>query len=504
MKKTYIILFLCFFSFFVSCKSKDFKKSQSITINIVSEPQGLDPRTVRDLQSVNLIKTFFDGLLREAKDGTIKEALAESYSISEDGKTYTFILKDASWSNNDKITASDFEYTIKKTLSPSYISGNAAMLFIIKNAKKAKEKKISIDEVGINAIDEKTLVIELENPCPYFLKLLTSPIFFAVNKNVDQKNPKWAQDAKGYVSSGAFILNEWKHHDFIEAKKNENYWDREKVKLKKISMLMLTNTVEIDMFQSKELDLAGSPFSMIPVDSLQSLKKENNYFSKPYFGTSFIRINTQKVEDKDFRKALINAFDRDKITEHILQGDQIATTRLVPREKKENISNIKKDYSLKKMTLSYISSDRSHLLAQTIQRDFEKNLNVKVELIALERKTYYDRISTQNYDLALGSWIADFNDPINFLNVFKYKNSSSNNTFWENEKFTSLLNKSENISDPIKRDEILIEAENILLSDAPIIPICHLSQNYLINEKLKIKLYPSGFVDFKFAHLDEK
>jgi len=493
---------LCFvFIFFVSCKKNENETKQKLSINIVSEPQSLDPRKVRDLNSINLVKIFFEGLMRFSKDGNIECALAKEYSTSQDAKVYTFFLREAFWSNGEKITSYDFEYTYKKILSVDFMSSNASSLYVIKNAKEAKEGKINIDEIGIKTPDEKTLIIELEKQCPYFLRLLTCPIFFAVNKNIDQKKPFWMYENKEFVSNGPFKLKKWIHTDFIEAEKNSLYWDAKRVKLEKISMLMLTPDVELKMFEMNQLDIAGSPFSTILVDSMPRLKQTNKLNISPYYGTSFIRINTNKITDINFRKALIQAFDRKKIVEHILQGGQKETIRLVPNYNKEEIDIIKKDFPTKKVVLSYISIDRAHILAQAIQRDCEANLNITVELRSLERKTYYEKLASLDYEIALGSWIADFDDPIDFLNVFKYKDSSTNNTGWENEKYISLLDESEKILEEKNRNEVLKQAEDILLNEVVIIPICHLTQNYLKKENLEnIYIYPSGYIDFRYAY----
>jgi oligopeptide transport system substrate-binding protein len=496
-------IFLCFILlFFISCNKNEKDTKQKLSFNIGSEPQSLDPRKVRQLNSINIVKMFFEGLMKISKDESIECALAKDYTVSDDKKTYTFRLKDAFWSNNEKVTSYDFEYTYKKILSSDFISPNAYYLYVIKNGKDAKEGKIDINEVGIKTLDEKTLVIELENPCPYFLKLLTLPVFFAVNKNLDQKNPLWAFEDKEYVSNGPFKLDKWDHSSLIIAKKNPLYWDANQVKLEKISMLMLTEDVELNMFEMNQLDIAGSPFSSILIDSIPKLKKMNKLKIAPYYGTAFFRINSNRINDIDFRRALINSFDRKKIVDHILQGGQKETIRFVPSDDKQEINVVKKDFSSKKVTLTYIGGDRAHFLAQAIQRDWEDNLNIKVELRALEGKTYYEKIALLDYDIAASSWFGDFDDPIVFLNIFKYMNSSSNNTGWENRDYINLLNESEKTLNEKNRKEILKRAEDLLLEDAVIIPICHLAQNYLIKQELKnVYIHPSGNIDFKYAYL---
>ncbi|NGX55891.1 MAG: Oligopeptide-binding protein OppA [Candidatus Anoxychlamydiales bacterium] len=505
MKRILFIVF-SFFIIFTSCTNnkKDLKK-QKITLNIESEPNTLDPRKVRSLNSINLVKSLFEGLVKEEKDGSISLALAESYQISKDNKVYTFKLKDALWSNKEKITAYDFEYTYKKILSKDFITSSAYNLFVIKNAKKAKNNEISIDDIGIKAIDENTLQIELEIPKFYFLKLLTHPSFFAINSKLDKKNPSWAISSKDFVSSGPFKLSKWVREDQLLFSKNENYYDSDKVKLNEISFLILTIDSELFMFEKKKLDWAGSPFSALPVDSMKKLKEKKLVNIEPYSGIAFLRMNIEKITDKNLRKAISFSINRKKIVDHILQGNQKDTSRLIFNDQNVEKFNFEDlNFENETVTITYATSNRNHILAQALQRDIEKNLKIKVLLNALENKTYFEKISKQDYEIALSSWIVDFNDPINYLEVFKYKNSSTNNTLWESEKYISLLDKSDITFDEDERNNLLMQAENHLLDESCVVPLYHMTQNYLKNPKLKnIHLHSSGFMDFKNAYIEE-
>jgi oligopeptide transport system substrate-binding protein len=495
---------LSFFIILTSCSNEKKTIKQKITLNIGSEPNTLDPRKARSLNSINLVKNLFIGLFEENEDGSLKNALCESYEISNDKKTYTFKLKDAYWSNNDKITAFDFEYTYKKTLSKDFISANSYNLFIIKNAKKVKEGLLSSDELGVKAIDDNTLQIKLENNKSYFSKLLTIPIFFPINSKIDQINPNWANNTKDFISSGPFILKIWKSDDQIVFEKNKNYPDSENVKLEEISFLMLTTDSELFMFEKNKLDWAGSPFSTIAMDSINNLKNKNLLLSKPYNGTYFLRVNTQKIDNKNLRQAISQVIDRKNIVEHLFHNSHTKANRLVPDEKnQENITLENKDFDNNSITITYANSDKNHILAQSLQRDLEKKLNLKIFLQSLETKTYFEKISNQDYEIAIGAWIADFNDPINYLEIFKYKDSSTNNTNWQSDKFIDLLEKSDLTLDPEKRNTFLKEAEDHLLDEACVIPIYHLNLIYLKNPKLKnLNPYPSGFMDLKKAYLE--
>ncbi|MBI5345999.1 MAG: peptide ABC transporter substrate-binding protein [Chlamydiae bacterium] len=502
------ILLLLGCIFMIACQSniKSICK-QELKINIVDQPQTLDPRKARDTCSITVMKMLFEGLTRIGLDGKAQNAIADDIAISDDGKVYTFKLKKTFWTNGDAVTSYDFAYSWKTVLNPNFASSNAFQLYVIKGAKEAKEGKISVEDVKIFTPDASTLVLELENPVAYFLDLLSFPVFFPVSKNLDQKNSSWSQDVLTFVGNGPFYLKSLKHHDLMEVEKNKNYFDEKMVKIQKISMFMLSAESELDLFDTSELDLAGSPFSVLPVDALVSLKTRPNYFQTPFLATEFIRINIKEISDVALRKKMMSSFDRQSLVEHVLQSGTAAET-FVPVEMGLNTPihlDATKDIDVKqeKFTLMYSNTARGSLIAQTAQSQLKKN-NIEIQLEPLERKVYLEKMATGQYQLALGSWIADFNDPVSFLNVFKYQNCGTNNTFWENSNYTSFLDQALLCSDKEKRKALLQQAENILLEEAPIIPLDHLSGNYLKNPKLKdMYLSELGQMDFKWAYIED-
>jgi len=184
--------------------------NQYITINITSEPQTLDPRKVRSLTDTNLVRMFMEGLTRVDKSGKSSLALAQNVAVSSDLKTYTFTLKNTQWSNGAPVTAQDFSYAWKKSLSPEFNAPNANILYVIKNAKEAKTGQLPLSLVGIETPDTKTLIVKLIHPTPYFLELLSHPIYFPVNSSVDRANSHWAENHSTFVGNGPFVLHDWK------------------------------------------------------------------------------------------------------------------------------------------------------------------------------------------------------------------------------------------------------------------------------------------------------
>lgn len=493
--------------------------AHTLELNIGGDPQTLDPRKARDLKCQTISRMLFEGLFRLDQNEKPQLALAENLEVSSDLKKYTFHLKTSMWSNGDKVTASDFVYAWKKILLPDFPSDSAFHLYVIKNAKAAKEGKLSLDEVGVYAPDEHTLVVELESPTPYFLSLVTLPAFFPVNQEVDQKNAYWFQSAVTYVCNGPFQLTDWKHQNYLALEKNSAYWDAPSVKLKAIKLHMVQEETELKMFEKGELDWAGSPLGTLPVDALKSLKDQHGLKKKEFLGTFFIRTNILRAPftQPAIRKAFALAVNRQAIVDHILQGGQIPATGIVPTSlhlRKEpyfqdaDVHKARDLFSGKdkshQISLLYPSSERSHLIAQALQQQWFEAFGMRIRLEGVEGKVYLDRISKGDYSMALGSWIADFADPINFLEIFKYKNGGSNNTHWESPHFAHLLEQSSQSTDLSERRDILAQSEQVLIDEMPIIPIFYYSMLYVNQPTLKgVVLSSMGQIDFKWASLED-
>ena len=530
-RKTLSAVFILASTAMISCstpsnhKQQKMTSKQEISLNIVSEPATLDPRRVRALNDTNLTKCLMEGLMRINKLGVTSPAIAEKYQVSEDMKTYTFKLRESKWSNGDPLTAHDFVYAWKKTLSPNFPSDYAFMLFPMKNAKSIKEGLLPSTMLGVEAKDDYTLKIELEFPVPFFLELVTAPAFFPVNKLVDLADPNWSRSPETYVSNGPFRLSDWRHHDQIKLSKNHLYWDQETVKLDSISMVMVDAETGMRMFEAGELAWDGSPFSSLPPDSLETLQAKNKIHSHPMLGTFWIRTNTSlfPFHNEGVRKALALAIDRKQIVEHVTMGGQIPATGIVPASMGLqntpyfedgntseaihilNVSLEKEHLSIEKLpefTLSYTTDIRSHRVAQAIQDQWIKALGIQVKLEPLEPKVYFSRLAKGDFQLACGSWIADFRDPINFLEVFKTKSVGTNNTNWESLDYQKAISDSYFAVSDSARRETLRQGEEILMNEMPVIPVFHYSMLHVKNDTLcDVVLTDGGHIDFKWAYV---
>lgn len=514
------------------CKRSNGDLAHPLRINIGSDPQTLDPRKARDLTTITIMHMLFEGLTRHSKSGDLEMALAEDVQISEDGVHYQFHLRPSVWSNGDLVTSFDFAESWKTILDPQFPTDIAYQLYVIKNGRKAKMGEIGLDQVGIQTPDQATLIVELEQPVPYFLELLTMPSFFPTSHKSSNGNPNWALSVDTYTCNGPFVPQEWRHGDLLRVVKNNRYWESKNLGLSAIELFMMSGDTELRMFEEGKLDWAGSPLSTLPVDAVRSLKENGDLCVEPFSGTYFYRVNvSETIGDKKnplshplFRKALAYALDRRAITEHVLQGGQVPAKSFVPPEMGLAENGYFHDFHLEKaksflldalleldvtfsnlepIRISYSSSERNAFIAQAVQKQWEQGLGIRVELEAVEPKVYFQRISQKEYQVAASSWTADFNDPINFLEVFKFKDAGSNNTNWENPKYIDLLKQSGLCKNIEERKRILREAEQILMDQMPLIPLFHFALNYLQKEGISgVALSPMGQLDFRWAHFD--
>jgi oligopeptide transport system substrate-binding protein len=524
----FILLSLIFLTSCNGQKEKKQSEERVVRLNVPEDPPALHPGRSGTLNAYNILNLLFDGLTRINPSGELILSVAEKVEVSEDQKQYTFFLRDSKWSNGDPVTAFDFEYAWKKILNPSFPSPNAFQLYVIKNGKNARLGTMPLDSVGVKAINKTTLFVELEEATPYFFKLLALPIFFPVNQRIDMQNENWFSDVQSYVSNGPFVLSEWNHNESLILTKNPTYWDVNAGNISHIKLAMVSVETELMMFEKRELDWAGSPFSELPLDALDSLREEQLLNMHPCLATAFFRLNVEKspFNNVNMRKALSRSLDRQNLIDHVLKGNEIPTTGLIPismglrdeeyfeddREEEARRFFLKglqelslTQNTLPELILTYSASPKSHLIAQAVQQQWFQALGIHVKLEAVESKVFFSRIAHQDYQVALGNWFADFDDPVAFLEVFKYKNCSTNNTQWENPLYISLLDQSSHCHNLSVRNELFKKSEKLLIDEMPIIPLFHWNMLYVKNQQVKNAiLSPMGIIDFKWASLEHE
>lgn len=505
------------------------KIKQHLRLNIYSEPPSLDPRKATDSTSMNVLLMLFEGLMRIGEDHKPHLALAEKLTLSEDKKSYEFVIRESYWSNGERLTSKDFLYAWQTMLDPKFPSLFAYKLYDIENAAEIKNGKLPVEALGVEAPNDQTLIIHLRFPTPYFLELLAFPTFYPINKSIDQQKPNWADEAgPEFISNGPFTLKKWQHDNEIIVVSNSQYWDREAVRLQQIHLSMIDDvTTEFYMYEGGELDWAGSPLSNLPPDFISALKKVANFY--PASAVYYYKINTKHfpLGNTNIRKALGYAINRKEIVEHVTQGGQIPATCLVPPMPGWNSLNLFKDGNDKAavelfkkgleelgllpekfptITLSFNTNREHQRIAQAIQQQWKKVLGIDIQLLHFDWKVYLSKISSQNFEIGRMGWIGDFNDPISFLEPFKYNNDpetgGNNDTGWENPFYTALLNRAQKETDGEKRNDLLHQAEALLISEMPIIPIYFIVNGYLKKPYVHgVYLSPLGMMDLKKAYL---
>ncbi len=503
---------------------------QELRLNIHSEPPTLDLRKATDTTSIAILRMCFEGLVRLDENNTPIPGIAERFEQSDDYKTFTFYLRDAHWSDGHPITAYDFETTWKTILSPAFPCEFANDLFILKNGQAAKLNRCSLDAIGVKAIDAHTLIVQLDHSVPYFLQLAATHSFFAVPEHITSLHPDWADNSgEKFVCNGPFQMKEWRHYNFIEVQKNAQYWDKEKVRLEKISLVLIEDeNTELTMFENGELDWAGSPMSTLPIDALSTLKKTGNVTTYPMLGVYYYIFNTKEFpfNNVHIRRAFALSINRKTIIDNITQSDQVPAMAMIPPTMWKEDRSYFQDHDLKEarrefdlglkelninlsqfppITLSFNSTSAHHKIAQAIQEQWQRTFGIRVRLENKEWKVFLDELRHNKFQVARMGGIANFRDPISFLELYKYRSSSNNYSQWNNSHFTQLLEKADLTVDQAERTAFLMEAEKLLIEEMPIAPIYFYTGSYMKKPYVKnVQLSDLADIDFKTAYLEIK
>lgn len=516
---------------------------QKIVYNLGADPKTIDPQLNSAVDGSTIIHNAFEGLMREDENSKIVPGTAEKYEVSDDGTVYTFhIRKDAKWSDGKPVVAGDFEYAWKRALNPEVAAEYAYQLFYIKNGaayynqEKVGGKVATAEDVGVKVIDDSTLEVTLEAPVPYFLSLAAFPTYFPVRKDIIEGNEeKWTLKPDTYISNGPFKMSEWKEKESITFVKNENYWDAKNVKLETLEVKLIDDQITyLNAFKSGEIDVIESP----PQAEIPTLLDEGTAKIYPYLGTYFYVINvSDKAKDVDpkaaealsnpkFRKALSLAIDRQLIVDKVAQGGQAPATSYVPAGILDSIGKeFQKDYSskganieeAKKLlaeagypngegapTITFtFNTDQGHQnIAQAVQDMWKTNLGINVELKNEEWAVFQDTRNNFQYSMARHGWIADYNDPMTFLDMWTTGNGQ-NNAGYSNKEYDKLIAQAKVELDDAKRTELLHKAEDILMDESPILPLYYYTNVLCIDKNVKgTYKSPLGQMEFRDAYVE--
>jgi oligopeptide transport system substrate-binding protein len=475
------------------------------------EPSTLDPQLTSSVEEGNIQRAIFEGLIGPNPANLSPEpALAESWDISPDGLRYTFhIRKNACWSDGEPITSNDFMFSWKRLLSPELAASNAQLVYCIKGAKDFNEgKNKDFSSVGISAPDAQTLVVNLNNPTPWFLSILMYPTTYPVPRRtiescgdaLDRSNA-WTHSPK-LVTSGPFTVAEWRTNSVLVVKKNPRYWDAAKVRLNAIRFFPIENlNIEETAFRGGQLHVTDS----VPVNKIAffSKRKDPALHIAPYLGIYYYAFNVKHppLDNPDVRRALSLAIDRDAITQKLLSGTQTTAKSFVPKgigsyappetvgfdlvKARELLSKAgyPEGKGFPKLEILYNTSDTHRTIAEAVQAMWKQNLGIDIALRNEDFNSYVATRSSRNYDIIRATWIADYPTQFSFLEILK-SDSGNNHAQWKNAAFDAEIAKAMTAAGDAERNAACEKAESLALDEAAIAPIYHLSNTRLISPYL--------------------
>lgn len=479
-------------------------------LGVGSEPSDIDPHIVTGIGEAKVLHALFEPLV-SFDPQTLKPtpALAERWNISADGLTWTFHLRAARWSNGEPITAQDCIDSWRRILTPSLGADYAYMLYMIRGAEAFNKGTGDFAQVGLAAPDDRTLVVHLTAPTPYFHQVLLNSPWRPVNVraiarvgDIHRRGTPWTRP-EHIVTSGPFHLVEWSTNQRLVAEKSATYWDHANVKLNSIVFYPIDSIdAEERAFRAGQLHITYA----LSLSKLASYRRDlpDSLRVDPYLNTFFLRFNTRRapLDQPALRRALSLAIDRTLIAEKILRGGQRPAPSLVPPETPDypvpalparDVETARKllaaagyaeGRGVPPIELVYNNSETNRLVAEAIQEMWRRDLGLTVQLLNQEYKVVFANRRTGNYQIILGSWVGDYLDATTFLDLWR-SDAGNNQTGWAEPRYDELMNRAATETDPAARGRLLQEAELLMLEAAPIAPIYFNTHVYLVHPAVK-------------------
>lgn len=500
----------CLVYFFYGCRSKMTPADEGVKQGILivansSEPQSLDPHKTIGAPENDIMRSLFEGLVwLNPKDFSAIPGVAHSWEISNDGLQYVFHLRhDAKWSDGLPLTAYDFLKTYERALSPITGALITESFFCIKNAHAFAIGEIrDFNQVGIQAVDAYTLKIDLDYPNPYFLSGLANSRFAPLPMHVIEKYGDTWQSVEHFVSNGPFILSYWGVNDAVFVKKNPYYWDADHVLLNGVKFLPIT-----DQQTEEKAFLSGQLHKTFNLEQNRVKYYLNNHSSflrmEPLFSTEYIACCTKHpvISDKRIRQALSLSLSRDILRTVFSDTRTPAYTFIPPGFGfyqspfliEENVAKAQQllaeagypnGKGFPKIKLLFNAHAMHQLTYQVVQNMWKERLNIEIELVAQEWKSYLENRMNSDYALSRHGWIADDLDPATFLTLYS-KDAPANSTGWSNFAFENALYQAHYASGLNERNSYYQQAEIVLRDEMPVIPLLTSSYYYLLDQRVK-------------------
>ena len=487
-------------------------RAQTLHRGIGPDLSDLDPHFAESLGDIQVISALFEGLVGEDPETLAPvPGVATRWDVSADGLVYTFHLRpEARWSDGRPLAAADFVESVKRALTPSLAAPNAGLLYPVLNAEAFHTSRlVDFSQVGISAPDTHTVRVALEYPAAHFLSLLTHPVWFPVPLHaVSAAGPvaapgnRWASSPATFVGNGPFVLKDWRRGQVIVAEANPAYWDAAARKLRAVHFHPFDSVDAAERaYRAGQLHVIDK----LPSGRVEAWRAEapDQLRTDPFLDTYFYRINTARpyLEDARVRRALSLAVDREQLVSALLKGGQRPAAAFVPpgTGAYEPPAVLRHDLSAAKALLAeagypegqglpafeilYNTSEDHRRIAEAVQQQW-RALGVQTRLINQENATIREARKVGDFEILRSSWVADFDDPIGFLELFT-KDNSNNFTGWSDPAYDRALYEAARTADRAARHAILRDAEIRLLEAAPIIPLYVNTHVYLLHPSVR-------------------
>ncbi|MFY2151610.1 peptide ABC transporter substrate-binding protein [Mammaliicoccus sciuri] len=477
------------------------KSDETLDLQINGDIPTMDSAMATDGLSFDMFFQTMEGLYTLDKDDKAIPAVAKGDpKITNDGKKWTIKLRDdAKWSNGDPVTAHDFVFAWRKVVDPDTASEYAYILYDIKNAEEINSGDKKPEELGVKAVDDHTLEFELTKSLPYYKELLSFGTFMPQNeKFVKKQGDKYGTTVKTTLYNGPFKMTEWKTDDKVTLEKNDDYWDKDKVKLNKVNYKVVKEaSTAVNLYETNKLDIVD-----LPAEQVKKYKDDKAFNTELDTVTYYFKLNEDTLpefKNEDFRLAFAKAIDKEAYVKNNLNNGSIPTDNFVPKdfvkdskgkeyqdgvkntnqynvkEAKEHYEKAKKALGKDKFTIELMTYDKDTAKrdAEYFKEQLEKNLDgVTIKIKQQPFKQKLDLVSKGEYEMSLENWIPDYPDPMTFLELY-VTDGSHNNTGWSNKEYDSIIKAADSslASDPDKRLSELQRAEGMLLNEAGIVPL---------------------------------
>ena len=501
---------------FSACKRGDNRvtagdRTQTIHLGNLAEPADLDPQLITQINDAQIVICLMEGLTAmHPEDAHPIPGVAERWEDSPDKLTWTFHLRDnARWSNGDPVTARDFVYSYQRMLSPAFASEYASLLFCLRGAEAFNTGKLTdFSQVGVRALDDRTLALTLHTPVAYLPALVMHQAWHPVHRatiekfgKMDERGTRWTR-VGNYVGNGPFTLAAWEPNQLVRLTKSETYWDRDAVRLREVNFYPIEDRVtEEASFRAGQLHVTAT----LPPDKIEVYKRDQPHLlrQEATLAAYYLTFNATKapLSDARVRRALTLVIDRPSLCEKVLRGGRTPAYGLTPPgiAGYESAPAFKEDIAEAKRLLAeagfpngagfprielLTAKGSTSQLPEAMQQMWRTHLGLDIAIILQESRVLVDSLRTHSYDLSISGWVGDYLDPSTFLELFRTGNGN-NHTGWTSSDYDRLIADALKAGDNAVRYPLYREAETLLMREMPIGPLVYGRRNYLARPSVK-------------------